>query len=374
MHSFEILGHPVYSGPNSLSRLGEICVGTAPAATYAIVTDSGVAPHWLEPARAAIEQAAGSVVVEVVPAGEASKSREEWARLTDRLLARGCGRDTTIVALGGGVVGDLAGFVAATFMRGVPFVQVPTTLLAMVDASLGGKVAVDTPAGKNLVGAFHPPAAVVIDTRTLSTLPARQVRAGFAEILKHGAIRDAGFFATAARAAQRVADALAADARPDWADSELALVVERAAAIKAEIVASDPFERGRRALLNFGHTVGHALEHASEYAMLHGEAVAIGLTSEALLGERLGLTAPGTARLLAEALAVAGLPVSIPPGISSAALLSVMRADKKQRHGRPRFSLIASVGHPIGDDASGWTVEVPTDVVRSVLREQGAGY
>jgi 3-dehydroquinate synthase len=372
VRTFRLLGQPVYSGAGALRQLGEICRAVAPATTYALVTDSGVAPHWLEPARAALEAAPSRVLTEVVPAGENSKTREEWAHLTDRLLSQGCGRDTTVVALGGGMVGDLAGFVAATYMRGLPLIQVPTTLLAMVDASLGGKVAVDTPAGKNLVGAFYPPAAVVIDSSTLTTLPARQIRAGFAEILKHGAIADANFFAMAAAAAKTVAAALSSGERPDWSEPELLQVIERAAAIKGEIVAADPLERGRRALLNFGHTVGHALEHASGYRLLHGEAVAIGLACEAQLGERIGATLPGTAQALSRALEAAGLPTAFPPGSSLTALLEAMRADKKQRRGHIHFSLISAIGRPVGDDSSGWTVPVPLETVSAVLSEQGA--
>ena len=212
-----------------------------------------------------------------LPAGRASKTREQWARLTDALLEQGFGRDSGIVALGGGVAGDLAGFVAATYMRGLPYVQVPTTLLAMLDASVGGKTGVDTPQGKNLIGAFHPPAAVIADPLVLGTLPERDFRGGMAEAVKHGLIADAAYFAWM----ERNADALL---RRDQA--ALTRLVRRSVEIKAEVVSGDEREAGRRAILNAGHTVAHALEHATAYALPHGEAVALGLVAECALAER----------------------------------------------------------------------------------------
>jgi 3-dehydroquinate synthase len=203
--------------------------------------------------------------VVTLPAGEAHKTRDTWARATDAMLAAGCGRDTTVVALGGGVVGDLAGFVAATYLRGVPVVQVPTTLLAMLDASVGGKTAVDTPAGKNLVGAFHPPAAVLIDPALLATLPAPDLAAGAAEALKHGVIASAAHFDDVAALLPRLA-------RGEADPAALARLVGDSVAVKAAVVAEDLTERGRRKTLNFGHTLGHAVEHASGYALRHGEA------------------------------------------------------------------------------------------------------
>ena len=204
--TIDVLGYQVIVGGGMLDSLGVVCHRSAPSHRYAVISDDQVARHWLEPAVRAIGNAIPRVAISstTVPAGESSKSRDQWVRLTDWLLAEGAGRDTAIVALGGGVVGDLAGFVAATYLRGVPVIQVPTTLLAMVDAAIGGKTGVDTPRGKNLVGAFHQPAAVVVDPVTLGTLPAAHVRAGIAEVIKHGAIRDAALFELLERDVERV--------------------------------------------------------------------------------------------------------------------------------------------------------------------------
>src|ERR687890_1917294 len=252
----------------------------APAHHYAIVSDESVAPLYAQPLALSLA-AHAPVSLHVIPSGEEHKTRETWARVTDGMLDAGCGRDTTVVALGGGVVGDLAGFVAATFMRGVPVVQCPTTLLAMIDASIGGKTGVDTAAGKNLVGAFHPPAAVLADVETIRTLPIEQRRSGLVEAIKHGVISDAE-------------------------------AVARSVEIKAEVVRADEREHGRRKTLNLGHTIGHALEHVSEYALLHGEAVAIGMVLEARIAERLGVADAGTAEQIEAVLRRGGLPVARP--------------------------------------------------------------
>src|SRR6185312_7677005 len=206
------------------------------------------------------------------PAGEWNKTRETWARLSDRLLEHQFGRDSAVIALGGGVVGDVAGFVAATYLRGIPYVQVPTSLLAMIDSSIGGKTGVDVTAGKNLIGAFHQPRLVVADLDVLSSLPRSQLAAGIAEAVKHGVIADAEYFAFL----EATPDAIL---RGDAAAVER--LVTRSIEIKAAVVAEDEREMGRRAILNFGHTVGHAIEATVKYDMLHGEAVAIGMAYEA---------------------------------------------------------------------------------------------
>ncbi|HVE77600.1 MAG TPA: 3-dehydroquinate synthase, partial [Gemmatimonadaceae bacterium] len=262
-----LLPYPIVVERGALGRLGEIVRAAAPAHRYVVVTDEQVGPLYAERARAAF----GDADVLAVPPGEVHKTRESWARLTDAMLARGHGRDTTVVALGGGVVGDLAGFVAATYMRGLPLVQVPTTLLAMIDAAIGGKTGVDTAAGKNLVGAFHPPAAVVADPDVLATLPAPHLRAGLAEAIKHGVVADEAYFDFVREALPSL---LAADG---WAGESMTELVAVSARIKAEVVSRDERESGLRKVLNFGHTLGHAIEAASGYALLHGEAVAIGM-------------------------------------------------------------------------------------------------
>ena len=303
-------------------------------------------------------------VVEVfsIPAGESNKTRDSWGRLTDELLAKGFGRDSTIIALGGGVVGDLAGFVAATFMRGVPVIQVPTTLLAMIDASIGGKTAVDTPAGKNLVGIFHAPTAVLVDPQLLATLPLRELRAGLAEALKHGAIADATYLHDVVGSASR----LLTEAGPK-SDSMLSLIV-RSIEIKAGIVSRDEREEGLRKILNFGHTIGHAVELISGFSLLHGEAVAIGMALESELAERIGVAQAGTAATVKMSLQSAGLPTALPPGHSGDAVVEAMRSDKKGRSGRLTFALPLRIGAMAGED-TGWTVSVGDDQLREVLNE-----
>jgi 3-dehydroquinate synthase len=335
-----------------VSRIASV----ARAHRYAVISDGNVAPHY---AGALVESLAalGGTSLHVVPAGETHKTREEWARLTDELLGAGCGRDTTIVALGGGVVGDLAGFVAATFMRGVPVVQCPTSLLAMIDASVGGKTGVDTPAGKNLVGAFHPPAIVLADVETLRTLPEPHRRAGLAEAIKHGVVADAGYLEQleAALPALRAADPAAT-----------LECVTRSVEIKSEVVTSDTHERGRRKILNFGHTLGHAVEQVSGYALLHGEAVAIGMVLEARVAERMLIAERGTADSIERVLTRAMLPTHPPRSLASDDVLRATRLDKKARASAVEYALPSRIGEMASAD-SGWAVPVDDSLVLSVL-------
>jgi len=276
------------------------------------------------------------------------------------MLAKGYGRDSAVIALGGGVVGDLAGFVAGTFMRGIPVVQVPTTLVAMVDAAIGGKTAVDTLAGKNLVGVFHPPAAVLVDPQVLDTLPLRQVRAGFAEIIKHGVIADEAYFRTVASSAEKLLEKGGATG-----DSMLAVIVH-SIEVKAGIVSRDEREEGLRKILNFGHTIGHAIELVSSYELLHGEAVSIGMALEGRLAERIGVAETGTADAIKGALQSAGLPTDLPQSMDRTAVLEAMRSDKKGQSGKTRFALPRRIGSMSGSE-SGWTVSVGDDQIREVL-------
>ncbi|HYV96064.1 MAG TPA: 3-dehydroquinate synthase [Gemmatimonadaceae bacterium] len=334
-------GSPIIVEPGSLDRLGAH-VGSA-VHRVAIITDTNVGPLYATRARMAL--AAFNPVLITIPAGETHKTRDTWAHVSDELLAQGLGRDTTIVALGGGVVGDLAGFVAATYFRGVPVVQVPTSLVAMIDASIGGKTGVDTPAGKNLIGAFHPPAAVVVDPRLLNTLPVREVRSGLAEALKHGAIADAAYFD---RVAQQKGD-IGED------------LIARSIGIKAEVVNEDPREAGRRKILNFGHTLGHAIEAASGYALTHGESIAIGMVLEARVGEQLGVTAAGTAERIARALEALGLPMKMTLG--PADLIARTYTDKKARGGLVEYAIPAEIGR-----FATWTTPVSDGDALRVLR------
>jgi 3-dehydroquinate synthase len=337
--------------PGALGRISSLAGAFAEKRRVAIVTDSNVDQLYARRIAAQLVDAK----IFVIPAGESAKTRETWAMVTDDLLAAGYARDTLIVAAGGGVVGDLAGFVAATYMRGVPFVQIPTTLLSMIDASVGGKTGVDTAAGKNLVGAFHQPALVVADPGVLTTLPANHFRAGLAEALKHGVIADAAYF-------DRIASSRESTARDE---RSLTRLIAESVRIKASVVARDERESGLRKVLNFGHTIGHAIESVSNYALLHGEAVAIGMALESVLAERIGVAKPGTSDAIRDALNAIGLPSTF-PALDPGAVLAATRADKKSRAGRVEYALPQKVGSMAGE-ATGWSIPVDDDAVSAVL-------
>jgi len=353
-------GYDISIAAEQLDTLAQRVKAVAPAHRYAVITDSNVGPLYA--ARVARQFAPNELVTITIPAGESQKNRDSWASITDQLLDGGCGRDSTVIALGGGVVGDLAGFVAATFMRGIPFVQVPTTLLAMIDASIGGKTGVDTPAGKNLVGAFHPPSAVVIDPQLLDTLALREIRAGLAEAFKHGAIADAGYFSELGEAPQRLLATNPAERDPEFTFR----LIARSVHIKADVVARDVHELGVRKVLNFGHTIGHAIELLSDFTMSHGDAVARGMVLEAQAGERAGLTQAGTSAQLVTALRAAGLPTDCPPDADIDRMFAVMRGDKKSRAGAIEYAIPTRIGAMAGADR-GYGVRLDDAVVRSVL-------
>lgn len=342
-----------------LGRAFETIRRVAQAHSYVIVTDHTVRSLHLNTLLSSFPEPPLDLAI---PPGEAEKSRERWMELTDRMLDAACGRDTTVIALGGGVVGDLAGFLAATYMRGVPLVQIPTTLLAMVDASVGGKTAVDVPAGKNLVGAFHPPAVVLADPELLATLPARQARAGLAEMMKHGVIASREHFAGVLDAA-RPLSSVAAEEPAGRAAEPLDAVIPASVAIKAGVVSRDPLERGERRTLNFGHTIAHAVESALEYRLLHGEAVAIGMVAEARLAESIGVASPGLADEITEAVRSVSLPYQLPTGVE---LISWMRRDKKNQGGGIGFALPRRVGEMESADGE-WRISVPVSELTLVL-------
>jgi 3-dehydroquinate synthase len=354
--SINVGSYDVHVGAGLLDRAGEIIRAAAPAHRYVIISDANVAPLYAARLRDAVGFAQSELFT--IPAGEAHKTRELWSHLTDDLLAAGYGRDTTILALGGGVIGDLAGFVAATYMRGIPFVQLPTTLLAMIDASIGGKTGVDTPAGKNLVGAFHRPRAVIVDPTVLVSLPANHLRSGFAEAIKHGAIADAEYYAKI--------DHLLLLALHEPTDAAMHSLIIRSIEIKASIVLQDEREGGIRRNLNFGHTLGHAIESESAYRLLHGEAIAIGMVLEAQLGERLGVTASGTANRLRDTLTRAELPVTIPKDLDLKRILLATHGDKKAREGVAEYALVAEIGRAIAG------VRAPDETVLEVLTQSGS--
>jgi 3-dehydroquinate synthase len=301
-----------------------------------------------------LERRGGRAALLTFPPGERFKTRETKALLEDRLLALGAGRDTVVVAFGGGVTGDLAGFLAATWHRGVPLVAIPTSLLSMVDAALGGKTGVDLPGGKNLVGAFHHPTSLWADVRLLRTLPLRTYRSGLAEAVKTAVVLDAALFRRLEADAARLL-------RRD--EPSVERVVARCLALKGRVVASDEREMGRRALLNFGHTVAHAIETATGYSVPHGEAVSIGVVAEARLAERIaGLPRAEVERI--EALLHAfGLPVRPPRGLDPRRLAEAAHRDKKTRSGVVRCALPERIGRmPSGTDPT-----VPVDTKRDLL-------
>jgi 3-dehydroquinate synthase len=320
-----------------------------------VVSDSHVAPLHGAPLAEALRARGRRAELLTFPAGEAHKTRETKAGLENALLRLTAGRDTAVIAVGGGVTADLAGFLAATWHRGVPVYQVPTSLLAMVDASVGGKTGVDLAGGKNLVGAFHQPAGIAMDPAVLRTLPEAELRCGLAEAVKLAAVADATLFAHLERSAEALV------ARESGAVLE---VVSRCVAGKHRIVARDEREAGPRAALNFGHTVGHALERLSGYAVPHGQAVAIGCAVEAAIAvEAVAFPEAHHARLVA-LLRRCGLPTRWPEAIPVAGALAAMQADKKVREGRVRYALPARLGRMPAGPA---TVEVDAAVVRRVL-------
>jgi 3-dehydroquinate synthase len=343
--------YPIHVGAGLLARSGEL-LAALPAAYVVVVTNPVVAQHYLAPLQEALSAAALRHDVIVVPDGEEHKDWATLHQIHTRLLELGADRATTLLALGGGVIGDLAGFAAATYQRGVPLVQVPTTLLAQVDSSVGGKTAVNHPLGKNMIGAFHQPRLVLSDTDTLRTLPQREYVAGIAEVIKCGAVRERALFEWLETNMERLLDREPA---------AMAHAIIESCRIKAAIVAADERERGERALLNFGHTFGHAIEAGTGYGTwLHGEAVAAGMVLAARLSQRFaGLPAAEGDRLNA-LVARAGLPV-LPPALPLARWLELMRRDKKGDQGTMRFVLL----HALGNGAVG--AAVPGDDLRAVL-------
>jgi 3-dehydroquinate synthase len=317
-----------------------------------VVSDDAVAEHYADRASASLRAGGFEPLVFTFPAGEGSKSLATVSRVYDWLLESHAERSSPVVALGGGVVGDMAGFAAATYLRGVPFVQAPTSLLAMVDASIGGKTGVDHPRGKNLIGAFYAPALVVQDTSTLASLPPRSLREGFAEVIKHGLIMDPPMLDVLERESTRL---LAVD--PEL----MTEVVARNAALKAQVVTEDEREGGRRMILNYGHTIGHAIEAACGYrGILHGEAVSAGMMAAAEIGRRIGLTPAAVGERQRALFSLYGLPLR-QPGLEVDAVLAATLHDKKVAAKRVRWVLLEDFGRPVIRD------DVPDDVVREVL-------
>jgi 3-dehydroquinate synthase len=335
-----------------LERTGELLRALpfgAAAKTCALVTDSNVAPLYVEPVLNSLACSGFTALPIIVPGGETSKSLTETARVADAMINAGLDRHSFVIALGGGVVGDLAGFVASIFHRGIPLAQIPTTIVAQVDSAVGGKTGVNSSLGKNLLGSFHPPSLVIADVATLATLPDRDFNEGFAEVIKHGVIRDRALTETVLGFHRRDGAALAA-------------IIRRNVEIKAAIVSADEFERsGERALLNFGHTIGHAIEQAAGYGNLrHGEAISLGMVAAGRLSmEKAGLPENDFARLLA-CLRHFSLPTRLEDTVDTDAILASLTRDKKFVAGQIRFVLTSALGSAC--------LSVPGDVTPDDLR------
>ena len=351
------LGYEVHVGQGVRHRLPDLLDGHVGADRYVVISDDRVWTLHGEPLLESLRASGLDADSLSFPEGEASKSRGEWSRLTDAMLGMGLTRASAVVAVGGGVAGDLAGFTAATFLRGIPVVQVPTTVLSMIDASVGGKTGINASVGKNLIGAFHPPALVVVDPEFLQTLPRDRRAEGYAEALKHGAIRDAAHLDELEELAKELLDG---------EPRATSRVIQRSIEIKAEVVGLDERESGLREVLNFGHTIGHAIEAGSGYALHHGVAVALGMVAEARLGEHLGVTRPGTADRLRRAVEAFELPTASSPVVSVPDALAALERDKKSRGGSPQYVLLEAVG-AVAKPERGWSRPVPSDLVRSLL-------
>lgn len=342
-------GYPIIIGTNLLSDIE--LISSVPGQRIAVVTNTVVAPLYLERLSDTLSAAGKQCVPIVLPDGEEEKNVENLMRIFTALLAEKCDRKTTLLALGGGVIGDMTGFAAATYMRGVPYVQVPTTLLAQVDSSVGGKTAINHSLGKNMIGAFYQPQMVLADTATLSTLPDRELSAGLAEVIKHGAIIDAQFFDWLE---QNIVALRARDAQA------LAYAIRRSCEIKAEVVRQDERESGLRAILNFGHTFGHAIEAGLGYGeWLHGEAVGCGMTMAADLSVRMGYVSPAERKRILALVSAAGLP-TVAPDLGIARWMDLMEVDKKNEGGQIKFILLKALGVST-------ITTVPTDLLAATL-------
>jgi shikimate kinase/3-dehydroquinate synthase len=340
--------YPVSVQPGGLRSVGELIAQQDLHGPVGLVTDTNVGPLYAASVAKSLDDVGIPWSKLIIPAGESFKTIDTVQTLWEDFLDASLERGSMVLALGGGVVGDLAGFASSTYMRGIRWMNVPTTLLAMVDASLGGKTGVDIRRGKNLVGTFHTPSLVLADPEVLQTLPEVEFRSGLAEVIKHGIIADPGLF--------EECEGITPENRGDLKE-----LVARSMAVKIRIIESDPYERGARETLNLGHTIGHALELASGFHLRHGEAVAIGIVVEAHLAEILGLAENGLSQQIASVLARGGLPVAIPGNLDRDAIRHAITVDKKKALGRVRFALPVRIGQvQMG-------VDVPDDVLASEI-------
>ncbi len=324
----------------------------------AVVTDSNVAPLYGERLLSECEGEGLAPLLITFPAGEKHKSRETKAFIEDRMLEAKFGRDSAVIALGGGVVGDVAGYVAATYSRGLPYVQIPTTLVACVDSSVGGKTGVDTPHGKNLIGAFHQPWRVYVDVETLTTLGVNEIREGLAEVIKYGVIADAALFAYLE---EEIGGVL------EYNRAALEHVIVRGCEIKAGVVEKDERESNLRKILNFGHTIGHAVENLSGYAVTHGQAVAIGMVAEGRIAVSMGLWNEAELERLVRLIEKAGLPTEVPAGMDPVEIADAMKLDKKSRGGKIEMVLPESLGR-MAEPGGSYGIRIDEGLILAALK------
>lgn len=335
--------YEIIIGENLLEKIPSDLKNENIAHVYAIITDSTVASLYGEKLYREFINAELKTHLISFPAGEAHKNRETKATLEDTMLKLKVGRDGAVVALGGGVAGDVAGFVAATYNRGLPYIQIPTTLVACVDSSIGGKTGVDTPHGKNLIGAFHQPQRVYIDVNTLRTLSEKEIREGLAEVIKYGVIKDKNFFEFLEKNIESVFS---------FDMDVITHIVKRGCEIKGEVVELDERESNLRKILNFGHTIGHAIENLSGYTMSHGEAISIGMAAEGKIAVELGLWRKGELERLISLLKLTGLPVNLPGNTDLRQMIEAMKLDKKARSGKIEMALPEKIGEMAEVDES----------------------
>ena len=347
-------GYPVYIGPGTLAQAGRYLKELGLAGRLVVVADATVKKLYGAALRRTLAADGFQVSVLEVPPGEEQKSLQSAGRLYQELTAVRAERTTPILALGGGVIGDLAGFVAATYQRGVPLVQLPTTLLAQVDSSIGGKVAVDHGQLKNMVGAFYQPEMVIADTDTLKSLPGEELKNGLAEVIKGAAIRDGRFFSFLEENMERI---------KSLDEAILEEIVYLSVTIKANVVAEDELDLGLRNILNYGHTIGHAVESVSGFKIKHGEAVAIGMVAAARISNKMGLLDEKDVDRLINVIELAGLPAKM-PDFSIGEVTQAMQRDKKVREGKVRFVLLQSIGNAVVTD------DVPPSLIKEVLAQK----
>ena len=327
------------------------------AYSYVIVTDSNVRKLYGEKLKSLIDGIAEKTLLLDFPAGEKQKTREIKTEIEDKMLEAGFGRDSALIALGGGVVGDIAGFIAATYTRGIPYIQFPTTLVACVDSSIGGKTAVDTPHGKNLIGSFYQPEAVIIDINTLTTLGTEEVREGLAEIIKYGIIADYELFDLIEKRSEDIFN---------YDNELLSIIIEKCCRIKGDVVENDEKESNLRKILNFGHTIGHAIENHSNYTLTHGNSISIGMMLEGLIAVKLGIWSENDLERVKSVFLATGLPVEIPFDINPEILISSMKIDKKSRGGTIEMSLPEAIGKIYSLDGK-YSLKIEDKIIREVL-------